>query len=45
MRRAVSKLLHTPMVRAKELSAGPDGLAYLELLASLFDVDRIGTAS
>jgi glutamyl-tRNA reductase len=39
MRRAIGKLLHTPTVRVKQLSTGPDGLNYVEALATLFDLE------
>ncbi|HEU5026164.1 MAG TPA: glutamyl-tRNA reductase [Spirillospora sp.] len=37
--RIVGKLLHTPIVRAKELAGTPDGRLYLEALTRLFDLD------
>ncbi|WP_344900093.1 glutamyl-tRNA reductase [Actinomadura meridiana] len=37
--RIVGKLLHTPIVRAKQLSATPEGRLYLEALFRLFDLD------
>jgi glutamyl-tRNA reductase len=37
--RIVDKLLHTPTVRAKELSADPDGGRYVEAISRLFDLD------
>jgi glutamyl-tRNA reductase len=36
--RILRKVLHRPTVRAKEFSAGPDGLVYLEALRQLFDL-------
>ena len=39
VRRVVSKLLHGPTVRAKELSAAPDGTVYIEALSRLFDLN------
>ena len=36
--RILSKVLHRPTVRAKELSTGPHGPAYLEALRQLFDL-------
>jgi glutamyl-tRNA reductase len=38
VRRILRKVLHRPTVRAKEFSAGPDGLVYLEALRELFDL-------
>ncbi|RFS83021.1 glutamyl-tRNA reductase [Actinomadura spongiicola] len=37
--RIVGKLLHTPIVRAKQLSTTPEGRLYLEALFRLFDLD------
>jgi glutamyl-tRNA reductase len=39
VQRVVSKLLHGPTVRAKELSAAPDGTVYIEALSRLFDLN------
>jgi glutamyl-tRNA reductase len=36
--RILRKILHRPTVRAKELSTGPDGPAYLDALRQLFDL-------
>jgi glutamyl-tRNA reductase len=36
--RILRKALHRPTVRAKELSTGPHGPAYLEALRRLFDL-------
>ena len=41
--RILRKILHQPTVRAKELSAGPEGLVYLDALRQLFDL-RTGEA-
>ena len=41
--RILRKILHQPTVRAKELSAGPDGPVYLDALRQLFDL-RMGEA-
>lgn len=38
MHRVMSKLIHTPTVRVKELAARPGGAAYPEALAALFDL-------
>jgi glutamyl-tRNA reductase len=37
--RVVSKLLHTPTVRIKQLAAGPTGGMYAEMLGELFALD------
>jgi glutamyl-tRNA reductase len=39
MHRVAGRLLHTPTVRAKELSASTGGRVYLEALSQLFDLD------
>jgi glutamyl-tRNA reductase len=39
VRRVVSRLLHMPTVRVKELASTPDGEAYAEALRALFDLD------
>jgi glutamyl-tRNA reductase len=41
--RILRKILHQPTVRAKELSAGPEGSVYLNALRQLFDL-RTGEA-
>jgi glutamyl-tRNA reductase len=41
--RILRKILHQPTVRVKELSAGPEGLVYLDALRQLFDL-RTGEA-
>ena len=41
--RILRKILHQPTVRAKELSAGPEGSVYLDALRQLFDL-RTGQA-
>jgi glutamyl-tRNA reductase len=41
--RILRKILHRPTVRAKELSAGPEGSVYLDALRQLFDL-RTGEA-
>jgi glutamyl-tRNA reductase len=43
--RILRKILHQPTVRAKELSAGPEGPVYLDALRQLFDLrtDEAGT--
>jgi glutamyl-tRNA reductase len=41
--RILRKILHQPTVRAKELSAGPEGPVYLDALRQLFDL-RTGEA-
>ena len=41
--RILRKILHQPTVRAKELSAAPEGLVYLDALRQLFDL-RTGEA-
>lgn len=38
-RRLVAKLLHTPLAKAKELSASKQGYMYLTALRELFDLD------
>lgn len=38
MHRILRKILHSPTVRAKEFSAGPEGPVYLEVLRQLFDL-------
>jgi glutamyl-tRNA reductase len=38
-RRIVSKLLHGPIKRAKELSSGKQGHVYLDALRELFDIE------
>ncbi len=40
--RVVEKLLHTPTVRVKELSLGPDGDRYASALRELFELDPAG---
>jgi glutamyl-tRNA reductase len=37
--RILRKVLHRPTVRAKEVSAGPEGPLYLDALRQLFDLD------
>jgi glutamyl-tRNA reductase len=43
--RILRKVLHQPTVRAKELSAGPEGPVYLDALRQLFDLrtGEVGT--
>jgi glutamyl-tRNA reductase len=45
IRRAVSKILHTPTVRAKQFSDCPNGVIYLNALSKLFDLDISEVAS
>jgi glutamyl-tRNA reductase len=42
VRRVVKTLLHTPTVRVKELSLGPDGDRYASALRELFELDPAG---
>jgi glutamyl-tRNA reductase len=39
--RILRKILHQPTVRAKELSAGPEGPVYLDALRQLFDLRTV----
>lgn len=44
LRRAVSKLIHAPTVRMKELADEPSGPMYLDALTVLFGLDEAGQA-
>jgi glutamyl-tRNA reductase len=44
VRRVVSRLIHMPTVRVKELATTPGGHTYAEALRELFDLDTTGTA-
>jgi glutamyl-tRNA reductase len=45
VRRIADKLLHTPTVRVKELSADPDALDYAAALRELFALDPQAVAA
>jgi glutamyl-tRNA reductase len=45
VRRAVSRLLHMPTVRVKELAEQPGGHTYADALRELFDLDPAGASA
>ena len=45
VRRVVEKLLHSPMVRVKQLASEPNGQGYAEALRELFDLDPATVAA